>query len=87
MEANLYHVKEQTDRRTDKCASKLIIAVSSFPNALNYKNICFVCMGKVPIFEEDVVLNDWEILNWTLSVSVFRRLPDNRYVFSNCLKL
>ena len=43
-------VKEQTDRRTDKCDLKLIIALSSFPNALNYKNISLDCMDKVTIF-------------------------------------
>ena len=87
VEASLFHVKEQTDRRTDRRDLKLIIAFSSFPGALNCKNICLVCIDKVPIFEEDVGLNDWVIQNWTLIVSVFRRLPDNPYVWCNSLKL
>ena len=41
VEADLFHIKEQTDRTADKCDLKLIIALSSFQKALPYKNICF----------------------------------------------
>jgi hypothetical protein len=50
--------EEQTDRRTDKRDVRLIIVLSSFLNAFNYKNICWGCMDMVPNFEEDVGLND-----------------------------
>jgi hypothetical protein len=59
LEADLSHVKEQTDKRTDRRDLKLIKALNCFLKALNYKNICLGCMDtrKVPIFEEEVGLN------------------------------
>ena len=61
VEADLSPVKEQTYRMTDKCDLKLIMALGSFLNALTYENICMGSMAKVPIFEENVRLNDWVI--------------------------
>jgi len=47
VEADLFPVKEQTYRTTDKCNLKIVMALSNFPKALTYKNICLGCMEKL----------------------------------------